>query len=146
MSRRSALVAAALVLIATVAGCGLFDRSSDADDRFVRNGSPQTSPSGQFIASFVEEEQDDAATLRVVITDTTGTEVFRDDYAYSERHGVGVAWLSEQDQLWVLSADVGTAHIEQNGQTWVKTTMTPETLDEIPAEIADLKTHGVDRR
>lgn len=45
----------------------------------------------------------------VVITERAGREVFRDGEAYSSRHGVGITWLTDTDELWVLSSDVGTS-------------------------------------
>jgi hypothetical protein len=131
---------AALVFVLVLSGCSMFGRSSDRQDRFVRPNAPRTSPSGTFTASVVPGPREDGVeTLVVVITDRSGTEVFHDDYAYSARHGVGVTWLSNHDQLWILSADVGTSYVEPRDGTWTKVGITPETRGSIPAEIAQLQ-------
>jgi hypothetical protein len=83
--------------------------------------------------------QNGVETLVVVIKDASDAEVFHDDYAYSSRHGVGVTWLSNRDQLWILSADVGTSYVEQRGGTWTKVGITPETRGDIPPEIVQLQ-------
>jgi hypothetical protein len=140
------LLASGLVIALTVvAGCSLFGRDrgggGDDDDRFVQVGNPKTAPSGAYTASLDDgADQNGVATRIVVITDADGEEVFRDDYAYSTRHGVGVTWLSSADQLWILSSDVGTAHVDRQADgTWTKTGITPETKDTIPEEIDQLR-------
>jgi hypothetical protein len=138
--RRALLASASLVLVVVLGGCGIFGRSSSRDDRFVRANAPRTSPSGGFTASIQSGPvQNGVETSVVVITDGSGKEVFHDSYAYSNRHGVGVTWLSTKDQLWILSSDVGPAYVEQNAGTWVKTAITPDTTSSIPTEIADLQ-------
>lgn len=109
------------------------------DDRFVRPGAPGVAPSGA-VTAYTEPgpEQDGVSTWVVVLRDRGGAEVFRDDYAYSDRHGVGVTWLSTADQLWVLSADVGDAHVDRVGTGWVKTVLTPGTVGDKPEEIRRL--------
>jgi hypothetical protein len=57
----------------------------------------------------------------VIRRSDSGQEVFHDVVSYSTRHGVGVTWLSSADQLWILSADVGHAHVEEHAGAWVKT-------------------------
>jgi hypothetical protein len=138
---RALLAGGVVVALTVVAGCSLFGSDRDGDDRFVDMGSPRESPSGEFTASLAEgPAQDGVATRIVVVTDAGGQEVFRDDYAYSTRHGVGVTWLSSADQLWILSSDVGTAHVDQQTDgTWTKTAITPETADTVPEEIAELR-------
>jgi hypothetical protein len=137
MTRRIALLA----LVMSLAGCGTSGRSNERQDRFVGAGKPRTSPSGQFVASVKDgPEQNGVATWIVVIATSSGSVVFQDDQAYSRRHGVGVTWLSNRDQLWILSSDVGTAHVDQvGGATWVKTRITPDTANTVPEEIARLK-------
>lgn len=139
MSR--ALLAGGLVIVlAVLAGCSLFGGNDDRD-RFVEADDPRTAPSGEFTASLDDgPPQDGVPTHVVVITDADGTEVFRDDHAYSSRHGVGVTWLSSADQLWILSTDVGTAHVDRQADgTWVKTAITPSTADTVPDEIDRLR-------
>jgi hypothetical protein len=94
-----------------VLGCGMF---RSLDERFVVPDRPRHSPSGEFLA-LVEDGpvQNGVRTWVVVLVDSDGAEVFRDDYAYSTRHGVGVTWLSDEDQVWILSGDVGTAYVER---------------------------------
>jgi hypothetical protein len=136
-----------VIALAVVAGCSLFgsDRGGGDDggddDRFVQVGHPKTAPSGAYTASLDDgADQNGVATRIVVITDADGEEVFRDDYAYSTRHGVGVTWLSSADQLWILSSDVGTAHVDRQADgTWTKTGITPETKDTIPEDIDQLR-------
>jgi len=139
-------VNAALMVLTTTAGCGLFgiggseaDRGQ-SDERFVLPDRPQKSPSGKYIASVIAgPDQNGVQTRVVVISDSAGKEVFHDDMAYSTRHGVGVTWLSTNDQLWILSGDIGTSYVQSDGSTWTKTSITPETRKDVPREIQDLK-------
>jgi hypothetical protein len=126
-------MAASLVL-----GCGPF---KSQESRFVLPDQPRRSPSNEYVAQVEDGPVDNGVeTWVVVINDSDGAEVFRDEYAYSVRHGVGVTWLSDDDQLWVLSADVGTAHVKRDSNgVWFKTWMTPQTLHEIPDEIEELR-------
>lgn len=71
-------------------------------DRFVRPGAPKASPSGKYVA---HTESVNGGTV-LLITDKAGNELYRDSLAYrtSERNdGVGVLWLSDRDQLWLLT-------------------------------------------
>ena len=136
---RTWLVAASVALVLVLTGCAIFGRSGGRQDRFARPGAPRTSPSGEYIASVVAGPPENGVeTLVVVITDRSGREVFRDDDAYSTRHGVGVTWLSDRDQLWILSADVGHSYVEAQDGRWTKVDITPESTASIPGEIADL--------
>jgi len=140
-AKRAMLAGASLVLVLVVSACGIFGRSSSRDDRFVRANSPKTSPSGSFTASIqAGPVQNGVETSVVVVTDKAGKEVFHDTYAYSNRHGVGVTWLSGQDQLWILSSDVGPSYVQADGSgAWAKTAITPENRASMPKEIADLQ-------
>jgi hypothetical protein len=132
-----------ILMAAVLAGCGLFGSGREGE-RFARPGEPKASPSGDFIVSVdMGPVQNGVETWIPVIRDNaTGAEVFRDTDAYSSRHGVGITWLSTDDQLWLLSGDVGTAHIDrQPSGTWTKTGITPETRNDIPDEIAALDSH-----
>jgi hypothetical protein len=136
---RLSLVGASVAVVLALAGCLMSRGSGSGEDRFVRPGAPRNSPSGSFTASVVPgPDQDGVATTIVVISDATGKEVFRDNYAYSNRHGVGVTWLSTQDQLWILSSDVGSAHVDRTDAGWTKTMVTPETKASVPEEITRL--------
>ena len=87
------IVAAVVALLFLLTGCG-----SDREDRFARPGAPKSSPSGKFTA-----HAESASEVRV--TDRNGGDVFRKSYEYatsSRADGIGVVWLSEKDQLWVL--------------------------------------------
>lgn len=147
-SRRGTLVAvgavaaALLVALALVVGWMMRDEQPGATrggDRFVRPDAPKAAPSGTYTAhAEAGPDQNGVATWVVVIRDRSGTEVFRDDYAYSTRHGVGITWLSTADQLWVLSADVGDAHVDRTDAGWSKTKLTPSTLGDKPEEIRRL--------
>ncbi|ANE82617.1 hypothetical protein A7U43_04040 [Mycobacterium adipatum] len=118
-------------------GCGLFGRDSETDERAVRPGEPKPSPSGLYTA-YAEDgaPQNTVKTLVDVIRDKDGNEVYRDDAAYSTRHGVLFTWLStEPNQLWILSSDVGTFHVApDNDGTWTKQHAT-----NVPPEIKDLR-------
>lgn len=128
-----------LVAVAIAYVLGVF--SSDNRERLATPDRPLPSPSGAYTAApEMGPEQNGVKTWVVVIRDRSGAEVFRDDYAYSTRHGVGVTWLSTADQLWILSGDVGTAHVDRAPDgTWTKTAVTPETLNQVPEEITQLK-------
>lgn len=124
-------VAAAAAATTLAAGC--------ADSRFASPDTPKKSPSGEYSASAeFGPEQGGVKTWIATIRDRSGALVFRDNYAYSTRHGVGITWLSRRDQLWLLSGDVGTSHVDRNPDgTWTKTDLTPETTETIPDEIAE---------
>ncbi|MGH3937378.1 MAG: hypothetical protein ACRDTG_01885 [Pseudonocardiaceae bacterium] len=128
-------------LTAVLAGCAALFGSDRVNERFARPEHPRTSPSGQFVAH-VEfgPEQNGVLTWVVVITDRGGHEVFRDNYAYSSRHGVGITWLSGKDQLWLLSSDVGTSSVQQDaGSTWRKEYPRLGHFDQdVPPEIREL--------
>jgi hypothetical protein len=132
-------IVVAVAIAALLAGCGLFGRDR-ANDRFARPGHPKTSPSGSYTAlAEFGPEQNGVKTWVAVIRDKSGKDVFRDDYAYSTRHGIGITWLSSGDQLWLLSGDVGDAHVNRNPNgTWTKTQIVPETVKDIPPEIEAL--------
>ena len=126
-----------LAVAAAVVGCGLFGRDSATEERAVRPGDPHPSPSGRQ-AAYAEDgaPQNTVKTLVDVIRDKDGNEVYRDDAAYSTRHGVLFTWLStEPNQLWILSSDVGTFHVApDNDGTWTKQHAT-----NVPPEIKDLR-------
>ncbi|MGI8647788.1 MAG: hypothetical protein ACR2JX_06145 [Mycobacteriales bacterium] len=134
---RGLLLGVAAALVAILMGCGTSDRTNAQEERFVGIGKPKLSSSGLYTASVkFGPEENSVKTWIAVINDTSGTEVFRDDYAYSPRHRLTITWLSGHDQLWILSSDVGTSHIDrQPDGTWKKIDITPETLGEVPAEI-----------
>lgn len=128
-----------MAVVAVLAGCtALF---GGAEERFVRPGQPRTSPSGEFVAQAdLGPEQNGVPTWIVVITGRDGREVFRDSEAYSSRHGVGITWRTGTDELWVLSADVGTSYVRQDAAgSWSKGYPRPGHYDEdTPAEIREL--------
>lgn len=126
----------AIGLTIAVAGCGLFGRDNEIGHRAVQPGEPKTSPSGLYTAYAEDgEPQNTVKTLVDVIRDKDGNEVFRDDAAYSTRHGVLFTWLStEPNQLWILSSDVGTFHVSNTNGTWTKQHAT-----DVPKEIKDLR-------
>lgn len=142
VSKSSAIksLAAAVTVAALVAGCGLSGRSDPAADRFVRPDHPASSPSGSYTATVgYGPEENGVETWVVSIRDRNGNTEFLDSDAYSSRHGVGITWLSTDDQLWLLSSDVGTAHLDRNADgTWTKTWLNPQTMADMPDEIKAL--------
>ena len=126
-----------LAVAAAVVGCGLFGRDSETDERAVRPGEPKPSPSGLYTA-YAEDgaPQNTVKTLVDVIRDKDGNEVYRDDAAYSTRHGVLFTWLTtEPDQLWILSSDVGTFYVSPDDHgAWNKQHAT-----DVPQEIKELR-------
>jgi hypothetical protein len=139
MSGRASLLltSALLAVVVTLSGCNL----GSAEDRFVRPGSPRTSPTGGFTAEIQNgPERDGAPSWVVVVRDSAGGEVFRDDFAYSIRHRIGVTWRSDRDQLWIVSTEAGTHYVQQGaGQRWDKRAVTQDTRDQVPEEIAKLR-------
>ena len=135
MRRTIVIMAVATVL----AGCtALF---GGAEERFVRPGQPRTSPSGEFVAQAdLGPEHNGVPTWIVVITARDGREVFRDGEVYSSRHGVGITWLTDTDELWVLSSEVGTSYVRHDAAgSWHKDYPRPGHYDEdVPAEIRQL--------
>ena len=106
----------------------------------MRPGAPRASPSGRYSAALVSgPRQSGVETLVVIIRDASRAEVYRDERAHSARHGVGVTWLTGRDQLWILSADLGTSYVQDLGDGWQRVAITPETRDSVPAEIASLR-------
>lgn len=82
-----------VLIVGILSGCGLFGGgSSRRDDRFAQPDHPKDSPSGQYSVSVdMGPNENGVDTWAAVIRDkATGTEVFRDSYAYSSRHGVGI--------------------------------------------------------
>lgn len=132
-------LATALLIAVILSGCEILGGGpSRHDDRFAAPDHPKESPSGQYAASVaMGPNQNGADTWVAVIQDNaTGAKVFRDSYAYSSRHGVGITWLSSRDQLWLLSSDVGTSHVDrQPDGTWVRTNIYPESTRDVPEEI-----------
>ncbi|NGY65443.1 hypothetical protein G7043_41780 [Lentzea sp. NEAU-D13] len=117
------LFAACTALLLVLTGCG-----SD-EDRFARPGAPKASPSGKFVA-----HAESASEVRV--TDRNGGEVFRKSYEYatsSRADAIGVVWLSEKDQLWVLVPGDTSERVEA-GPDGVWTAVTAE----LPGEITRL--------
>ncbi len=117
-------LAALAALVMALSGC-----ADDSGDRFVRPGAPKTSPSGKFVA-----HTESASEVRV--TDRNGGDVFRKSYEYatsSRADGIGVVWLSERDQLWVLVPGDTSERVEA-GQDGVWTAVQAE----LPGEITRL--------
>jgi hypothetical protein len=148
VSRRTIFLAVtvALTVLSATTGCGLFgiggsdSQRGNQDDRFVVLDQPRRSPSNEYVASVIAGAvQNGVETRVVVVSDSAGKEVFHDDTPYSTRHGIGVTWLSTKDQLWILSGDIGTSYVQSDGSTWTKTSIAPETRQDVPEEIQDLK-------
>ena len=117
--------AALVALLLALTGCG-----SDSEDRFATPGAPKSSPSGKFVA-----HADSASEVRV--TDRDGGEVFRKSYEYATSYradGIGVVWLSDKDQLWVLVPGGRMSERIEAGQDGVW----KATEAELPGEITRL--------
>lgn len=117
------LTAAALAVGLT--GC------QGGDSALVPENGQRTSPSGQFTAEFASEGSGSDRRVYPVITDDGGTVVWADDTRYlMSAHPVGVAWQSDEDVLWLLSSDIGTARVVQTDGVWAKdwdwTTLPPD--------------------
>lgn len=113
------------VLMMLLVACG---DPEDQSERFVRIDSPKASPSGEYTASVVREN--DSTVL--VVKDKAGVEVFRDAFGQASRasDAGGVTWLSDQDQLWVLSTD-GHTYVERDSAgSWVR-----KPADTLPDEL-----------
>lgn len=133
------LVGAALATVALLGTTGCTAADTDVETAN-RAGEQVTAPSGDVVATLTEgPEQDGVTMLDVVVTDADGTELFSTPEPYSSRHGVLLAWQSDDDVLWVLSSDVGTSRIDDDGDGWAQTWLTPETRDTVPEEIAALR-------
>lgn len=141
--RITIVIIAVTAVVGVLAGCtALFGSDRSADERFARPGHPRTSPSGEFVAhAELGPEENGVQTRIVVITERGGHEVFRDTEPYSSRHGVGITWLTDTDELWILSADVGTSYVQQDTDgTWSKEYPRLDHYnDDVPAEIQDLE-------
>lgn len=129
VSRRAVFVGAAS-LGAAVLGLTLSGCQSKASTLVPEDGE-RVSPSGQFTAEFASEGAGSDARVHPVIKDAGGTIVWADDERYLVRaHPLGVAWQSDEDVLWLLSSDIGTARVVQSNGVWVKdwewTTLPPD--------------------
>lgn len=132
-------VAAALAVVALLGTAGCTADEIDVETAS-RAGERVTAPSGDVVATLTEgPEQDGVTMLDVVVTGADGTELFRTPEPYSSRHGVLLAWQPDDDVLWVLSSDVGTSRIDDDGDEWTQTWLTPETRDTVPEELAALR-------
>lgn len=131
----------AVLVISSLLGCG----SADDDHLSTRPGESVLSPSGKYTATFLlgapMPGDNGIDVYHAVILDADGREVFRDENRLASNFGRAVVWLSTAEhQLWILSKDTGTAHVDLNQDgTWVFTGITPETIDTIPKEIEDLE-------
>ena len=133
------VLALAAVVGVSVLGGGGTSRDVPSTSRFASPEHAVPSLVGGWSAVAVPgPDQNGVPTWIPVIRDAAGTEVFRDDEAYSTRHGVGITWLSGTEQLWVLSSDVGTASVDHAATGWTKTEIWPETRGRVPPEIVDL--------
>ena len=89
----------------------------------VRSGDSITSASGAYVATLEKGQPSGGVEMSIpVITDSAGTEVFRDEMSYSQRHGVIIAWDGDDasEVLWIKSNDVGTYRVDLVRGSWVK--------------------------
>jgi hypothetical protein len=133
--------AAAVLVIAGVAVVLLLALPGRGDGRFATPERPMASPSGRYTAEVtLGPEENGVKTWMVRIRESqSGQLVFTDDYAYSTRHPLRITWLSTADQLWLVSGDVGTSHVDpQPDGTWTKKAVTPDDRAAVPEEIRQL--------
>ncbi|MCP2624147.1 hypothetical protein NLB33_14925 [Mycolicibacterium smegmatis] len=135
---RPRAVATGVAVMVVLSGCQPFGADHDAE-RFVGPGAPKVSPSNIYTAAVERGPQPDGAdTWVAVIIDESGAEVFHDDHAFGAGRETRITWLSNEDQLWLLSREVGSAHVDRNPDgRWVKTTVSPD-ADSVPDEIREL--------
>lgn len=112
-------------------GCSLFGVSASADLANA-TGTVIAAPQGPASAEFVPgPDQSGVATLVPVISEG-GSEVYRDETAYSTRHGIAMTWQSDGSTLWVLSSDVGTFRVARTDAGWTKSAAT-----NLPQDVRD---------
>jgi hypothetical protein len=131
-------VAALLVGVLMVFLFAVPDRT---DKRFATPERSVVSPSGRYTAEVIfGPEQNGVRTWIARIRDgRSGELVFVDDYAYSTRHRLRITWLSTADQLWLISGDVGTSHVDAEPDgSWTKTPIGPGGRANVPEEIRRL--------
>lgn len=133
---RPCAVATGIAVMVVLSGCQPLATDRNAD-RFVKPGAPKVSPSKIYTAALDRGPvHDGAETWVAVIIDESGAEVFHDDHAFGDGHETDITWLSNEDQLWLLSRDVGSAHVDRHPDgRWLKTTVSP---DSVPTEIREL--------
>jgi hypothetical protein len=134
-------VGAGAVLVAGVVVALLLALPGRMDGRFVTPERPVASPSGRYTAEVtLGPEQNGVKTWKVRIRNGQSRElVFTDDYAYSTRHSLRITWLSTADQLWLISGDVGTSHVDPGPEgTWTKKPVGPDGRATVPEEIRRL--------
>ena len=135
---RPRAVATGVAVMVVLSGCQPLGTDEGAE-RFVRPGAPKVSPSKIYTAAVDRGPlHDGAETWVAVIIDESGAEVFHDDHAFGAGHETGITWLSNEDQLWLLSSEVDSAHVDREPDgRWVKTTVSPD-AGSMPAEIREL--------
>ncbi|AKS32415.1 hypothetical protein [Mycolicibacterium goodii] len=135
---RPRAVATGVAVMVVLSGCQPLGTDHDPE-RFVRPGAPKVSPSKIYTAAVDQGPfRDGVETWVAVIIDESGAEVFHDDHPFDAGHETSITWLSTEDQLWLLSGDVGSAHVDRHPDgRWVKTTVSPD-VDGMPDEIREL--------
>jgi len=98
-------------------------------------GAVRPSPSTLFVVD-PELVDPQADTWVVVIRDHRGVEVFRDGTHYPAADGLIVTWLSNADQLWVLSGRSTVERITRGPTGWAKVLVPPVERHTVPREIA----------
>jgi hypothetical protein len=135
---RPCAVATGIAVMVALSGCQATSTDHDTE-RFVKPGAPKVSPSKIYTAAVDRGPvHDGVETWVAVIIDEAGAEVFHDDHAFSTGHETDITWLSNEDQLWLLSREMGSAHVDRHPDgRWIKTTVSPD-VDSMPAEIREL--------
>jgi hypothetical protein len=113
--------AGSFAAVAAGAACSGSARDAAAAAMVNAAGVAITSPDGGFTAQLLAgPAQNGVATLVPVIGDGR-VEVYRDDVAYSTRHGVAILWqAAEGPVLWIRSGDVGTFRVVRDNGAWRK--------------------------
>lgn len=133
---RLAAVAGAVGLAMGLSACGLFGGAPRDGAVANRAGVVLAAPGGGASAELVAGPDDGGVATLVPVIREGDTEVFRDETAYSTRHGVAITWESEGATLWVFSSDVGTFRVAHGASGWAKEHAT-NVPDEVKERVGD---------
>ncbi len=117
---RVAAVSGAVVSLVALAVAA----SRQPDTRLVRARHDVVSPSGRFVARVdVATDEHGVRTWRPMVLERSGAVVFRSDGVLVERPTPRIVWEDDLDTLWIVSADAGTAFVQEGLRGWTSTTL-----------------------